>query len=281
MRSGSSSNRNSSNFNSSHGMVEIRKFPSLDWLDIYCFDSYCLFQNFVLSLVQCSRDSRMHVKRISEKEFSFGGLKVTSWYICILQFKQLNMHSCDYQTMYKPLNSESCCLQISMRKTFPQVSTYLYSILTTHSCILLQLNRFLSSLCIYSIHILYILCRWSLGVVISSHQYTTSLTSITVITHSLLLSFINPSAYSISLHHLLLSLFYSILSTYCICILRWWFPFRLIAAIHSAEFHFYSRLFSFLLLLRLHLPPSTSSPPPNPVQVSSLLFCSIVVFSVS
>lgn len=50
MRSGSS-HRNNSNFHSSHGMVEIRKFPSLDWLDIYGFDIYCLFQNFVLSLV--------------------------------------------------------------------------------------------------------------------------------------------------------------------------------------------------------------------------------------
>ena len=162
LRSGSSSNRNSRNFNSSHGMVEIRKLPSLDWLDIYCFDSYCLFQNFVPSLVQCSRDSRMHVRRISEEEFSFGGLKVTSWYICILQFKQLNMHSCDYQTMYKPLNSESCCLQISMRKTFPQVSTYLYSILTTHSCILLQLK----SILIIIMHIFYTYFIYTLQMVV-------------------------------------------------------------------------------------------------------------------
>lgn len=91
-------------------------------------------------------------------------------------------------------------------------------------------------------------------------------TSITVITHNTGY-FINPSAYSITftLFTHLIILFYLHTYTPYMCIHGASSPSGLIAAIHSAEFHFYSRLFSFLLLLRLHLPPQ---PPQNPFQVS-------------
>ena len=248
------------------------KFARLDWLDIYCFDSYCWFRNLVLSLVWCSRDSLECMSKESQKEFSFWGLRVMCWFatqaILSMYFVLrlvVAIRLCTNHWTQNLVTGRSVCA-----KHFHEVTTYsVHLILTTDNSWIWLLNRSFHYACILYIFYIYAVDgRWVLLFPATSIQHhAPALQRWHTVCYFLSLILQHTAYLSIICYYL-----YSILFCLHICILGGWFPFRLIAAIHSAEFHFYSRLFSFLLLLRLHLPPSTSPPKPCPGEFSLVLF---------